>query len=129
MESRPKRVFAYFHQSVTPLGRMWRFVLACATILYAASASADEWTSPKKIRYIQVNTSTPYATYYLYTDAWGAPGCLNATSVVIRTDVAGAKELLAVAMHARALGQQVYIHGVCQDSQIFIGKVIQVVDW
>ena len=131
MKSKPRQfVFAYFHQSVTPLGRMWRFILACATILYAASASGvDEWTVHTRIRYIQVNTGTPAANYYLHTNAWGAPGCQNATVVMIRGDVPGAKEMLAVAMLARALGEQVNILGECQDSQIFIGKVIQVIDW
>ena len=105
---------------VTILGGAF-FISTCS---YAVETSSNNRPVPS----IQVNTSVYGFGYYLYDPAgWGAPGCEDATHLLIVTSEQGAKELLMVATVAHTTGKNVNVWGECLFKGFMRLKAIQIV--
>ena len=83
-----------------------------ALTLGGAAALAAESTIGQPINELRYNGDADYA-YFVGAAGWGSPSCPAAEFVQIRSGVPGRRQLLVIALVARATGARVAFTGEC----------------
>lgn len=81
-------------------------------VLSAMPCALPAGTITQPITDIQYNASSG-VTYFVGPTRWGDPECASATYVRIAPDLLGRKEMLAIALTAKAFGTPVRFSGSC----------------
>ena len=74
-------------------------------------------TSSQSIKEVLYNATADYL-YMTGQAGWGSPTCPNAQYAQVSSSVAGRKQLLAIAMLAKATGSQVAFQGLCEPTNL-----------
>jgi hypothetical protein len=93
-------------------------VASTVCICSAQSALAVEVSVTQPIAQLLYDASADYL-YMVGSAKWGAPSCPNATYAQVTGNVPGRKQLLAIALAAKASGAQVYFQGTCSHPNYF----------
>jgi hypothetical protein len=108
-----------------------KFLVECITLTAAVGvpsiARADEWTQVKPISQLSFDGATGNKTIYVENTSgkWSASGCPNARYVMVR-GIDGLKEILAIALAAKASSANVSFVGSCLNADYFSATYIKV---
>jgi len=92
-----------------------KIILAITLIFTSVVAIADN-TNQAGAEITTVRYNAEASTAYFQTNGtWDAGEC-NPTYVVVRSTLAGKKELLSVALAAKMANKKVWFYGVCEES-------------
>lgn len=86
--------------------------LASSSLLLWSLAASAEATISQPLTQIQYDANGDNL-WLIGPAKWGAPSCANATYIRITSAVTGHKQLLAIAMAAKAAGQHLRFEGSC----------------
>jgi len=92
--------------------------LTLAIALLIPGISAAETTISQPITQIQYDVDDNHL-WFLGAQKWGATSCPNATYIRVINGTLGLKELLAIALTAKASGQSLRFEGNCFSADYF----------
>jgi hypothetical protein len=98
--------------------------LILSIALLPAVAPAES-TISQEITQIQYNAGGNNL-YFVGALKWGAPSCPNATFILIPNGANGFKELMAIGMSTKAIGQKVRFEGSCHSADYFYGTYVYI---
>lgn len=99
--------------------------LTLSIALLVPAVAAAEATILQQITQIQYDAGGNNL-WFVGAQKWGAPSCPNATFIRIPNGTNGLKELLSLAMAAKASGQNVRFEGACHNSDYFNATYVYV---